>query len=206
MKNIETENNEDQLYIGICKEDPISKEDEKDATTEELFNANQRYALKIAKTFMDKYPLLVRHQKQSLITEALLGLWKAAQLYDSTKSKIFVSYAHTYILWNIGSYIRTLKKNNDIGNNNISLEHDFLHPRDTIDDSFYNKDYVQRLIRESGLNKRQINILTKLNGINGIRKTLKELSIEYNLTKQRVQQIYKASIEKIRKTNKRLSR
>lgn len=80
---------------------------------EQLFNENINFAYSIANKYMN-YSLEIEDIRQ----QALMGLWKAAMIYDETRGFKFITLANTVIRNSINTYLRSIKKHS---NNDMSI-------------------------------------------------------------------------------------
>ncbi len=178
---------------------------DKSAITE-LVEANLQFVVRTAKQYVGSgVPL------DDLISEGNFGLYKAAEKFDYTKGKKFITYA----VWWIKSYIQDAIKEYKGHSDEVSLE-DYMkysdYGEETYDDSaeIVNNEYEEKIteIQSRGmvvdelmecLQEREIKILSLYFGLYGEKEmNLKEISEEMNISSERVRQIVNTSITKMK--------
>lgn len=147
-----------------------------------------------------------------LVSEGNMGLLKAIDKFDEKKDTKIISYG----VWWIRQYIKDAinrKKNMPIDelpedNEKQVFDDDLLYnDEDNIKKSFLDNDEtyennddaeaVKKLL--SFLTERERNVIILYFGLNGEeQKTLEEIGIKYNLTKERVRQIKEVALKKLR--------
>lgn len=147
----------------------------------------------------------------------MIGLCKAAKNFDPNKGYVFNTYAYRCIKSEILTYVRNVKADKRKTNyNTISLNtivysngdkdseitlEDMLPSKINIEEEIIHKEQVEHLyIALSKLNKRELDIINSLYGLNGVKKlTQQELSKKYNLCQAQISRIKNKSINKLRR-------
>lgn len=178
---------------------------DKTAVTE-LVEANLQFVVRTAKQYVGSgVPL------DDLISEGNFGLYRAAEKFDYTKGKKFITYA----VWWIKSYIQDAIKEYKGYSDEISLE-DYMKCSDYGEETYeesaeiVNNEYEEKLtnIQSRGmavdelmecLQERENKILSLYFGLHGEKQmNLKEISEEMNISSERVRQIVNTSITKLK--------
>ncbi len=181
------------------------KSGDKSAVTE-LVEANLQFVVRTAKQYVNSgVPL------DDLISEGNFGLYRAAEKFDYTKGKKFITYA----VWWIKSYIQDAIKQYKGCSDEVSLE-DYMKYGDYGEETYQesaeivNNEYEQKLtdIQSRGmavdelmgcLQERENKILCLYFGLHGKKQmNLKEISEEMNISSERVRQIVNTSITKLK--------
>lgn len=175
-----------------------------------LFNANCKFVVNVAKSFRGKGVSM-----SDLISEGNLGLLNAIDRYDPTHNVKIFSYG---VWWIKQAMQEAIEKRNFIPSDELPedkdtdtfLDDDILNPQDEeLPDIFIDENdnemvrtEEQKKVIKDALNKvsrRDAIMLLEYYGIlTGKPKTLEELGVKYNLTKERVRQINKKTIKKMR--------
>lgn len=181
------------------------QEGDKEALTK-LVESNLQFVVKTARNYVGSgVPL------DDLISEGNLGLYKAAEKFDYTKGKKFITYA----VWWIKSYIQDAIKEYKGHNEEISLD-DYINSSDYDDETYnesaeiINNEYEERItdIQSRGtaveelmdcLQERENKILSLYFGLHGNKPmNLKEISDKMDISSERVRQIVNTSITKMK--------
>ena len=181
------------------------QEGDKTAITE-LVEANLQFVVRTAKQFVGSgVPL------EDLISEGNLGLYKAAEKFDYTKGKKFITYA----VWWIRAYIQDAIKLYKGYSDEVSLE-DYTNCSDYGEETYeesaeiVNNEYEEKItdIQSRGmavnelmecLQDRETKILSLYFGLHGEKEmNLKEIGEEMNMSSERVRQIVNTSITKLK--------
>lgn len=118
----------------------------KPGAEERLYN---QYANMVIK-FANKYSGY-DFKQESLVSEATIGLLKAAKNYDETKGASFFTYAYGYLQWYISDYVENYGKKIKMLNNpeNLALdanEEDFVASSETdVETACIDNDLRQKL-------------------------------------------------------------
>lgn len=180
------------------------KEGDKEALNT-LVEANLKFVVTVARQYANSgVPM------SDLISEGNLALYRAAEKFDPSKDKKFITYA----VWWVRSYMKDcIKKYNGNGEEycvddyvmTLAEENDTEFGCDTINTDFEEKitDIQSRgmVIDEltSCLQERELKILSLYYGLYGNKEmTLKEISDEMNMSSERVRQIVNTSIIKLK--------
>lgn len=146
----------------------------------------------------------------------MIGLCKAAKGFDPSKGYVFNTYASRCINSEILTYIRRKKANTRKANyNTISLNtiiysngedseitlENLLPSKINIEEEVIKKEQIKQLyIALSKLNERELDIISSLYGLNGVKQlTQMELKEKYNLSQAQISRIKNKSIDKLRK-------
>lgn len=205
-------------YKDLKKYKPLDKQTEKKLFLEfknnndlsarnQLITSNLKFVVDIAKQYKG-------HGLSfgDLVSEGNMGLLKAIDKFDEKKDTKIISYG----VWWIRQYIKDAinrKKNMPIDelpedNEKQVSDDDLLYnDEDNIKKSFLDNDEtyennddveaVKKLL--SFLTERERNVIISYFGLNGEeQKTLEEIGIKYNLTKERVRQIKEVALKKLR--------
>ena len=178
---------------------------DKSAITE-LVEANLQFVVRTAKQYVGSgVPL------DDLISEGNFGLYRAAEKFDYTKGKKFITYA----VWWIKSYIQDAIKQYKGCSDEVSLE-DYMKYSDYGEETYeesaeiVNNEYEEKItdIQSRGmavdelmecLQERENKILSLYFGLHGEKQmNLKEISEEMNISSERVRQIVNTSITKMK--------
>lgn len=172
----------------------------------ELVEANLQFVVRTAKQYSNSgVPL------EDLISEGNFGLYKAAEKFDYTKGKKFITYA----VWWIKSYIQDAIKQYKGSSDEVSIEEYMKfgdYGEETYEESaeIVNNEYEEKLtdIQSRGmavdelmecLQDRENKILSLYFGLHGEKQmNLKEISEEMNISSERVRQIVNTSITKLK--------
>lgn len=164
---------------------------------EKLFNENINFAYSIANKYMN-YFLEIEDIRQ----QALIGLWKAAMIYDESKGCKFITLANTVIRNSINMYLRSIKKHieNDISiytkldNDELTLQDIIRDKKDLIDELEDNMD-AQKLL--SKISDTRYRFVIEENVIKD--KKIQDIATDMNLTNQRISNIKFRGLKELRK-------
>lgn len=180
----------------------------------ELLEANLKFVFEIAKHYTGRGVSI-----SDLISEGNMGLLRAVDKFDETQDIKFISYAVWWIRQAILASINKKKLINMVeidsteSNDNI-IEKTISDDEDEIvyrNDKFYSNEAEEHLV-ENGqaqkevvakllnvLNAREKEILENYYGLNNCKElTLAEIGEKFNLSSERVRQINKKSLKKLR--------
>jgi RNA polymerase sigma factor (sigma-70 family) len=149
-----------------------------------LFNSNLKLALKISreKTFQDSYA-------EDVFNEACIGLWEAVSKYDASKGFRFSTYA-AFLMRS------SLDKNFESSN-------DFYDSFSQHQEEDFNLSDLQQQIKKSfsELTEKEQLVVSKRFGLDGGDELIySQIGRMLNLTKQRIEQINKSALDKVRKS------
>lgn len=182
------------------------------SSRDKLFNANCKFVVNIAKQYKGRGVSM-----SDLISEGNLGLLTAIERYDPKyKNKIF-SYG---VWWIRQSMMEAIEKRNFIPSEELPNEKEnddylfnegeesFFSDEMTLPEIFISENNDERnrteeqkkIIMDSlkGISERDKNILLSYYGLNTKQKNLEEIGLKYNLTKERVRQVNKKTLRKVR--------
>ena len=146
-----------------------------------------------------------------LVSEGVIGLMKAADRYDASRGKPFVTFAAPYIRSAIECAIRSVDSDVEVrstdeslpvnSKNNFTLLNvleDSNAPR--ADAELENTTLSDELVRNmSRLDERQQAVVTRYYGIGREHMSMIEIAMELGLKRERVRQIRDQAIRKLKK-------
>lgn len=208
--------------------DPLTREQEKEASVQDLITHNLKFAVAEAYKFANKW----RIPPQECVQEANMGLCVAAQRYDPDKGYRFITYAVHYIYQRLRVFAPIYKETvrlplNRIKdgerNTYISLEKDAFSDEDeSFRPALHNRlasydpspldqvswiderDKVNAVLAQ--LKPREADMLTMQYGLDGAGPaTLEEIGQVYGLTRERARQITNQAKERFAKKWHRLT-
>lgn len=179
----------------------------------EILEANLRFVFDIARHYTGRgVPI------SELISDGNMGLLKAIDKFDESKDVKFISYA---VWWIRQAMLESIKRRNAINfveiepntDNDVSMDKKLIE--DDEDDTYFNNDFSnENDEKESEIKIGQKNIVIKLlnvldererdviesyYGINDKKElTLTDIGKKYNLSSERVRQIKKKGLMKLR--------
>lgn len=179
----------------------------------EILEANLRFVFDIAKHYTGRgVPI------SELISDGNMGLLRAIEKFDESKDVKFISYA---VWWIRQAMLESIKRRNTINfveiepntDNDVSMDKKLIE--DDEDDTYFNNDFSnENDEKESEIKIGQKNIVIKLlnvldererdviesyYGINDKKElTLTDIGKKYNLSSERVRQIKKKGLMKLR--------
>ena len=175
---------------------------------DELIEKNMGYVVTLARQYSCE--LLTT---DDLISEGSIGIIKAAEKYDPSRGKPFVTFAAPYIRHSIEEAIRRVTGDVSVvstdeslpvgSKNNYTLLNvledkdapraDFVFEQNALSD-----DLVQVI---DVLNEREQAVIRGCFGVDGERKTMAEIGVELGLKRERVRQIRDKALRKLRKAS-----
>ena len=179
----------------------------------EILESNLRFVFDIARHYTGRgVPI------SELISDGNMGLLRAIEKFDESKDVKFISYA---VWWIRQAMLESIKKKNAINfveiepntDNDVSMDKKLIE--DDEDDTYFNNDFSnENDEKESEIKIGQKNIVIKLlnvldererdviesyYGINDKKElTLTDIGKKYNLSSERVRQIKKKGLMKLR--------
>lgn len=180
---------------------------EKQLTRDELVTKNMGYVITLARQYSCE--LL---STNDLISEGSIGLIKAAEKFDPSRGKPFVTFAAPYIRHSIEEAIRKVTgetpvlstdENLPVGSNNNYTLLNVLEDKDApkadlvMEQASLSDDLVRAI---DVLNEREKAVVQGFFGIEGERKTMAEIGEELGLKRERVRQIRNQAVRKLKKT------
>lgn len=182
------------------------------ASRDKLFKANCKFVVNVAKAFKGRGVSLY-----DLIAEGNLGLLKAIDRYNPEHNVKIFSYG---VWWIKQAMMEAIEKRNFIPSEELPTDKEIDDNQfDECDGSLNDTDDVlpeifineendeasrteeqQKIINDAlkKVSKRDASLLLEYYGLNGKPKTLEEIGLKYNLTKERVRQINKKTLRKMR--------
>ena len=177
---------------------------------EKLVTLNMGYAITLARQY--KSEIL---STDDLISEGAIGLMKAAEKYDASRGKPFVTFAAPYIRRAIETAIGKLE--NDINvrstdeslpigsRNNFTLlnvleDKNALQADATVEEITLTDDLLKCL---NVLNEREQRVINLYYGNGYERKTMAEIAETMGLKRERVRQVRDTALRKLRKAAKK---
>ena len=168
----------------------------------QLTRANLRFVVSVAQQYVGKGIGL-----QDLINEGNIGLMSAARRYDARKGQRFVQY----VVWKVRQAIeRALRQVEPSMPASLDAplrtgSHTTLH--DVVGDNDNgvwqgDSEEIKACLRM--LNEREAKVVTLFYGVDGERMTYAEIAMHMHLKRERVRQILKKALRKVR-NNSRLS-
>ena len=199
-----------QIYLvfrSVCTIFAITMANEK-LTRDELVTKNMGYVITLARQYSNE--LL---STNDLINEGSIGLIKAAEKFDPSRGKPFVTFAAPYIRHSIEEAIRKVTgetpvlstdENLPVGSNNNYTLLNVLEDKDApkadlvMEQASLSDDLVRAI---DVLNEREKAVVQGFFGIEGERKTMAEIGEELGLKRERVRQIRNQAVRKLRKAS-----
>ena len=177
---------------------------------DKLVTANMGYVVTLARQY--KSDIL---STDDLVSEGAIGLMKAAEKYDASKGKPFVTFAAPYIRRAIEKAIGRLSTDIDtrstdeslpVGSrNNFTLlnvleDKNALQADATVEEATLTDDLLKCL---NVLNEREQRVINLYYGNGYERQTMAEIAEAMDLKRERVRQIRDQALRKLRKEAKR---
>jgi len=173
---------------------------------EKLVTQNMGYAITLARQY--KSDIL---STDDLISEGAIGLMKAAEKYDASRGKPFVTFAAPYIRRAIETAIGKLENDIDVrstdeslpigSRNNFTLLNVLEDPDSPRADAEVERatlsDDMLRGINV--LNKREQQVIKHYFGVETEHQTMAEIAQQMGLKRERVRQIRDTALRKLRK-------
>lgn len=182
------------------------------AARDRLIKSNLAFVISVAKQYMN-----MGLELPDLISEGNIGLLEAVNKYDETRGFKFISFAVWYIRKSItdalttkSRLVRLKTKYKEIEYGESSLDAPIsddskatfldMMQGDLDTDTFSEKEHNAFLAREclSTLPNREREIMSRLFGIGRQKEEVYELAQEYGVTEERIKQICRTSINKMK--------
>lgn len=175
---------------------------------DELIEKNMGYVVTLARQYSCE--LLTT---EDLISEGSIGIIKAAEKYDPSRGKPFVTFAAPYIRHSIEEAIRRVTgdvsvvstdESLPVGSKNNYTLLNVLEDKDApradlvFEQNALSDDLVQVI---DVLNEREQAVIRGCFGVDGERKTMAEIGVELGLKRERVRQIRDKALRKLRKAS-----
>jgi len=178
-------------------------------TTDKLVIENMGYVVTLARQY--KSDIL---STDDLVSEGSIGLMKAAEKFDSSRGKPFVTFAAPYIRRSIENAIRRVEKDAEVRSTDESLPvgsrnnytllnvlEDTNAPKTDalLEQAVLSDDLIQVV---GILNEREQQVVRRFFGIGAEKQTMVEIARALGMTRERVRQIRNQSLRKLRKATK----
>ena len=175
---------------------------------DELVQKNMGYVVTLARQYTSE--LL---STDDLVSEGSIGLIKAAEKFDPSKGKPFVTFAAPYIRHSIEEAIRKVTgeipvlstdESLPVGSKNNYTLLNVLEDKDAtkadliLEQASLSDDLIRTIVL---LNEREQAIVKSFFGVDCERKTMAEIGIELGLKRERVRQIRDKALRKMRKAS-----
>ena len=176
-----------------------------DAALERLTRANLRFVVSVATQYRGRGLDLF-----DLINEGNLGLIKAAQRFDETKGVRFLSSAVWWIRQTIGEALEAQAKQRELSGISVNAQRsdghttmlDYLEDEDSprADEGLRREGSRRAMLQAlAALMPREREVIERTFGLVGAQQTMAEVGHEMGLKRERVRQIRKGALRKLRK-------
>lgn len=184
----------------------MTNEDKKQR--DELVSKNMGYVVTLARQYSSE--LL---STDDLISEGSIGMIKAAEKYDPSRGKPFVTFAAPYIRHSIEDAIRKVTgevpvlstdESLPVGSKNNYTLLNVLEDKDApkadqaVEQNALSDDLVRAI---DFLNEREQAVIRGIYGVDEERKTMAEMGLALGLKRERVRQIRDKALRKMRKAS-----
>ena len=154
---------------------------------------------------------LARQYKNDLLSEGSIGLMKAADKFDPSRGKPFVTFAAPYIRQSIEDAIKRVAGEMPVlstdeslpvgSNNNFTLlnvleDKDAPHTDATLEQNALSDELMTAI---DTLNEREQAVIKRFFGIDCQRMTMAEIGMELGLKRERVRQIRDKAVRKLKR-------
>lgn len=182
--------------------------EQKNISRNELIEKNMGYVVTLARQYSCE--LLTT---DDLVSEGSIGMIKAAEKFDPSRGKPFVTFAAPYIRHSIEEAIRRVTgdipvlstdESLPVGSKNNYTLLNVLEDKDApkADLVFEQNALSDELLQVIDvLNEREQEVVKGCFGINGERKTMAEIGLQLGLKRERVRQIRDKALRKLRKAS-----
>ena len=177
--------------------------------TDKLVTQNMGYVVTLARQY--KSDILTT---DDLVSEGSIGLMKAAEKYDPSRGKPFVTFAAPYIRHSIETAISRLETDTEVRSTDESLpvgsrnNYTLLNVLEDVnaekaDALVEAASLSDDLIRAIGiLNEREQAVINRYYGIGTERQTMAEIGLALGLKRERVRQVRDTAVRKLYKSKK----
>ena len=177
---------------------------------EKLITANMGYVVTLARQYKSEFL-----STDDLVSEGSIGMMKAAEKYDPTRGKPFVTFAAPYIRRSIeaalskvesDTEVRSTDESLPIGSRNnytlLNVLEDVNAPKadELVEETTLNEDLIRVM---DILNEREQAVVKRYYGLLGQRLTMAEIGEDLGLKRERVRQIRDQAVRKLRKAAKK---
>ena len=178
-------------------------------TKEELITKNMGYVVTLARQY--RSDIL---STDDLVSEGVIGMMKAAEKYDASRGKPFVTFAAPFIRKSIENAIARTETATDVRSTDESLPIG-SHNNYTLLNVLEDKDApkADQIVEENALNDdllgcidvlndREREVVSRYYGLKGWRQTMAEIAEDMDLKRERVRQIREQALRKLKKAAK----
>ena len=180
---------------------------------ERLVTQNMGYVVTLARQY--KSDIL---STDDLVSEGAIGLMKAAQKFDPSRGKPFVTFAAPYIRHSIEAAIQRLDTDQQLrstdeslpigSRNNYTLltvleDASAAKPAELVEESTLSDDMVKSMVV---LNQRETDVVRRYYGLLGQRLTMAEIAEDMGLKRERVRQIRDVAVRKLKKAARNIEK
>lgn len=179
---------------------------------EELITQNMGYVITLARQYQSDIL-----STEDLVSEGTIGMMKAAEKYDPSRGKPFVTFAAPYIRKSIEAAIahvavepdvRSTDESLPVGSRNNYTLLNVLEDKDAprADVMAEEASLDEELLQAIGvLNERELAVVSRYYGIQAAHQTMIEIAMDLGLTRERVRQIRNQAVRKLHKAAKQVS-
>ena len=178
-------------------------------TKEELITRNMGYVVTLARQY--KSDIL---STDDLVSEGAIGMMKAAEKYDPSRGKPFVTFAAPFIRKSIETAISRLAIETEVRSTDESLPVgspnnytllNVLEDKDApkadaiVEEATLDEELLKTI---DVLNEREHEVVSRYYGLKGWRQTMAEIAEDMELKRERVRQIRDQALRKLKKAAK----
>ena len=178
-------------------------------TKEELITRNMGYVVTLARQY--KSDIL---STDDLVSEGAIGMMKAAEKYDPSRGKPFVTFAAPFIRKSIETAIsrlaietevRSTDESLPVGSRNNYTLLNVLEDKDApkadaiVEEATLDEELLKTI---DVLNEREHEVVSRYYGLKGWRQTMAEIAEDMELKRERVRQIRDQALRKLKKVAK----
>ena len=178
-------------------------------TKEELITRNMGYVVTLARQY--KSDIL---STDDLVSEGAIGMMKAAEKYDPSRGKPFVTFAAPFIRKSIETAIsrlaietevRSTDESLPVGSRNNYTLLNVLEDKDApkadaiVEEATLDEELLKTI---DVLNEREHEVVSRYYGLKGWRQTMAEVAEDMELKRERVRQIRDQALRKLKKAAK----
>ena len=176
------------------------------STIDQLVTGNIGYVITLARQYQSD--ILTT---DDLVSEGTIGMMKAAQKYDPSRGKPFVTFAAPYVRQAIETAIGRLESDADLRSTDESLpvgSHNNYTLLNVLED--VNAEKADAIVEENSLNDdllacidvlndREREVVSRYYGLKGWRQTMAEIAEDMGLKRERVRQERDKAVRKLKK-------